>query len=174
MNIAVHDWRVNFVPFPFSATVSPITSDFLPPSSFLPATEAASAGPLLPLLLLLFLPSAFFSCGAADRSGRGSVVLVDGVDHFSFSHVQFFGVRKGKTMSQKESEKAKLGIKKGVNRQKLCLTRGVKRQKMCTSCHIDLSKILYSTPQISERIPFLFFLYYPSLSPPFLFWERCW
>ncbi len=33
---------------------------------------------------------------------------------------------------------------------------GVKRLKLCSSWCIDLSKLLYSTPQISERIPFLF------------------
>ena len=43
-----------------------------------------------------------------------------------------------------------------MKRQKLYLKRGVKRQKLCVKCCIDLSKILYSTPQISERIPFLF------------------
>ncbi len=52
-------------------------------------------------------------------------------------------------------KRQKLCITRGVKRQKLCLTRGVKRQKLCTSWFIDLSKILLSTPQISERIPFL-------------------
>ncbi len=54
--------------------------------------------------------------------------------HFSVSHVHFFGCEK----------------------EKKCLKRSVKREKMCSSWWIDLSKILYSTPQISERVPFLF------------------
>ncbi len=42
----------------------------------------------------------------------------------------------------------------GVKTQKLCLKRGVKRQRLC--------HVLFSTPQISESIPFLFLL---SASP---------
>ncbi len=47
-------------------------------------------------------------------------------------------------------KRKKMSIKRGVKRQKLCLKRGEKRQKLC-------QKILFSTPQINESIPFLFF-----------------
>ena len=67
--------------------------------------------------------------------------------------------------------KEKLCPKRGVKRQHLCLKRGVKRQiffskgvgkgkNLCTSLFIDMSKILHSTPQIRERIPFLFWIWY--------------
>ncbi len=75
------------------------------------------------------------------------VVVVVGEDHFSVSHVHMY--------SFLGCEKEKLCLKRGVKRQKLCLKRDEKRQKLCISGCIDLSKILYSTPQISESIPFL-------------------
>ncbi len=136
-----------------------------------------------------------FICGAADRSGRGKrcssccCYCCLGGDHFSVSHVQFFGVWKGKTLSQKGCEKAKHCLKRGVTMQKN-VSKGVWKSKnfvskrvwkgkhfvskwLCkgktlsqngwakvkiglSSCSIDLSKILYITPQISESIPFLF------------------
>ncbi len=78
-------------------------------------------------------PLTLFICGAADRSGRGkrssssSSSCWGGGEFFSLPCTVFWGVKM----------------------QKLCLKRGVKRQK-------TLSKILFSTPQISESIPFLF------------------
>ncbi len=74
-------------------------------------------------------------CGVADRSGRGkrssssssSSSCCWGGTFFSLPCTVFWGVK----------------------RQKLCLKRGVKRQKLCL-------KILFSTPQIRESIPFLF------------------
>ena len=65
--------------------------------------------------------SSFLSVAQPTDQGEESVVLlfVAGAGTiFSSSHAQFFGVLKGKTLSQK-----------GCERQKLCLKRGVKRQK---------------------------------------------
>ena len=56
-------------------------------------------------------------------------------------------------------ERQKFCLKRSVKRQRLCLEREVKRQKLCVSWCIDWSKILYSTPQIGESIPFLFYLW---------------
>ncbi len=72
-------------------------------------------------------------------------------------------------------EKEKPCLKRGVKRQNLCLKRGVKKQKLCLRKGCEKAKTwsqklvdqsyfpifssfmnyVYSTPQISERIPFL-------------------
>ncbi len=72
-----------------------------------------------------------------DQDGESVILLVVVVgDHFSFSHVQFFG----------GCEKEKKCLKRGVKKEKLCLkSKGcektkklcVKRQKLCTSWRID-------------------------------------
>ena len=73
-------------------------------------------------------------------------------------------------------KRQKLCLKTGVLRQRLCLKRGAQRQKLCLKKGCEKEKLLkisgsflnsplicqifptYSTPQIRERIPFLFFL----------------
>ncbi len=72
---------------------------------FFPATAASSKRPptifvadaIREQVLLIFI------CGAADRSGRGKrcSFCCCGGDHFLVSHVQFFGVWKGKTFVSK-------------------------------------------------------------------------
>ena len=76
-------------------------------------------------------------------------LLLLGGAFFSLPCAVFWGVKRQKTLSKKGCDKAKLCLKRGVKRQILCLKRGVKRQK-------SLSKILFSSQQISESIPFLF------------------
>ncbi len=101
----------------------------------------------------------FLSAAQPTDQGEESVVLfvvvVGGGGHFSSSHVQFFGVWKGKNFVWKGMWKGKKIVPKGVwksknfvskgvwkrknfvskgvrlKRQKLCLKRGGKRQKLC-------------------------------------------
>ncbi len=60
-------------------------------------------------------------------------------------------------MSKKGCEKAKTLSQNGCVKEKHCLIMGEQREKLgLSSWSICLSKILYSTPQISESFPFLF------------------
>ncbi len=81
----------------------------------------------------------------------------------------FLGCEKAKTLAPKRCEKANTLAQKGSEKQKkIRLNRGVKRQKLfqklSVSWCIDLSKILFSTPRISESISFLFYSSPPLLS----------
>ena len=73
----------------------------------------------------------------------------------------FLGCVKEKTLSQNRCVKAKTLPKNGWEKVKtfppnLLHTNSWTVFSCCTSWFTDLSKILYSTPQISEGIPFLF------------------
>ncbi len=90
--------------------------------------------------------SCFLSAAQPTDQGEESVVLllvVGGGPFFSLPCAVFWGVKRQKTLSQKGCEKAKTLSQKGCEKAK-------------TS-----SKILFSTPQISESIPFLFLLLLP-------------
>ena len=100
------------------------------------------------------LSASIFTCGGADRSGRGTRCCW-GETIFNFPMYSFLGCEKEKLCLKRGGKRQKLCLKRGDKRQKLCIKWGVKRQKLCLSLCIDSSNLLYSTPQISERIPFL-------------------
>ncbi len=68
------------------------------------------------------------------------------------------GCEKAKTLSKKGCEKAKTLSKKGCDKAKTLSQKGCEKAK-------TLSKILFSTPQISESIPFLFLVCVVTILP---------
>ncbi len=96
----------------------------------------------------------FLSAAQPTDQGEESVVLlllvvVGGGPFFSLPCAVFWGVKRQKTLSKKGREKAKTLSIKGCDKAKTLSQRGCEKAK--TS-----SKKLFSTPQISESIPFLF------------------
>ncbi len=67
-------------------------------------------------------------------------------------------------------KRQKLCLKRGVTRQKLCLKRGVTRRKLCLKMGVKRQKLCFSTPQISESIPFLFSC--SRIFPLLFFWQK--
>ena len=97
-------------------------ASFLP--SFLPSSFSPSSH---------FPDRTLFICGAADTDqGEESVVLVvvgGGGDHFSVSHVEFFGVWKGKNFVSKVVWKDKNFVSKVVWKDKNFVSKGVWKDK---------------------------------------------
>ncbi len=88
------------------------------------------------------------------------VVVVWGGPFFSLRCAVFWGVKRQKTLSQKGCDKAKTLFKKRCDKAKTlskkeCEKAKTLSQKGCEKAKTS-SKILFSTPQISESIPFLF------------------
>ncbi len=127
--------------------------------------------------MTLFLKKIFLSAAQPTDQGEESVlilfvvVIVGRGTIFDLPIYSFFGGGEKEKLCLRGVKKAKNFPKRGVKRQKLfqkrcektktLLQKGCEKAKtfskgVCTSWCIDLSKILYSTPRISERIPFLF------------------
>ncbi len=98
------------------------------------------------------------------------VVVVEGEGAlYIFQCTVFGGVKWKKLCVKRGVKRQKLCLKRGVKRQRLCLKMGVKRQRLCVKRGVKWNKLLHhhgaliclkmlhSTPQISERIPFLSF-----------------
>ncbi len=95
-----------------------------------------------------------FICGAANWSGRGKRCSSSSCcccwgTIFQSPMYSFLGCEKAKTLSKKRCDKAKTLSKKGCYKAETLSQNGCEKAK-------TLSKILFSTPQISESIPFLF------------------
>ncbi len=108
-----------------------------------------------------------FICGAADRSGRGkrcSSCWCWGGIVFVLTMYSFLGCEKEKPCLKRGVKRQNLCLKRGVKKQKLCLKKGFEKAKTWSQKLVDQSyfpifssfmNYVYSTPQISERIPFL-------------------
>ncbi len=88
-------------------------------------------------------------------------LLLLGGPFFSLPCAVFWGVKRQKTLSKKGCDKTKTLSKKGCDKAKTLSQKGCEKaitlsQKGCEKAKTS-SKILFSTPQISESIPFLFY-----------------
>ncbi len=105
-----------------------------------------------------------FICGAADRSGRGKRCCCccwgGRGTIFQTPMYSFLGCDKAKTLSKKGCDKAKTLSQKGCDKAKTLSQKGCDKAKTLSQNGCEktktLSIILFSTPQISESIPFLF------------------
>ena len=103
----------------------------------------------------------FLSAAQPTDQGEESVVLLVVVGAGTIFHLlmySFLGCEEEKLCPKRGVKRQKLCRKRGVERQKLFSQRGVKRQRLYMSWCLDLTKILYSTPQISKKDHFLVFV----------------
>ncbi len=96
-----------------------------------------------------------------ERKAFFFLLLLLGGAFFSLPCTVFLGCERAKTLSKKGCDKAKILSQNGCDKAKTLSQNGCEKAK-------TLSKILFSTPQISESIPFLFFSSFAAAVAPHL------